>query len=867
MENLLIHHVDYRSAMSLLGCQLSVLSLPATTRCPVCLADGQLIVAQDTDRQGCWTYCRKCEFAADIITLASRVWKLGIPETIARLQAHEAIPSACCDQAAVKSYIDNVRKQQCVQRFWEICRTNYREAVDESLWQLQQQFDAYADVIQQSRITAFMGASDRIAVQLFARISGLCNPPTISGAAWRTAPRLIIPYWNTPGRIAGFVLGSHGQSQPIQYAYWSLYRWRTEAGLIGMPALLQGWHPQYKDDKFIFTDVQTVLRLHSRSFRERIRPLPMASIFLPATQHVAVWRWFNPANLIFCGDDKITTIRQAIAANGRVADVPTTIASISKPSSTDWLLSHLQRHAVPWQIALRRYLRTIDSETVVTLLRDLHVRPEDFGNVVPADRITAITKAFSNIQPTHRSTVQLGSRIITEEPGGWYCKGVCVTDAIVRVEYVIQAAAKTYYRGHILYQSCSYPFLVSAATVQYRGWFHWLVPFVRDVCQAGTPVTSGLWSRRILQIATQFQTPQQVTASTVIGWDNEQQQFNFPTFTLRNGDIVPDGVCLLEKTHIPASQLELPVIFSNDDVQAVTQDTAANCDRWVLLCHVLRRLLRAAVNKNQPNLAINPLNAQTGWSTFLKDIGCCTWSLPNLAISKLQTQRLRHSNGWPTLITTSNVIDNRQFVLQHNDHNLVTAVTDNLQFAMMQLCRTIETVTTGNLHGETTPVSFSRVIPHLLQYITKPENWQHCNKDIDTSVFPAAERWLQSLQVDPTVVQRARQVTQLESEMPRQLVAVVYELCRTGRSIGVYGLPTPDDCLAIEAPDMNLVWISQTCLRAACHAYGYTLEISAVTSHLTAAGLIQNTAEPQWPAAGWVVPYTWWREQFATITR
>ena len=60
-------------------------ALPAIATCPLCHTESQLRVVLDAVTGGEWAYCLTCKFSGDMIALAARAWKLGIPATLRRL--------------------------------------------------------------------------------------------------------------------------------------------------------------------------------------------------------------------------------------------------------------------------------------------------------------------------------------------------------------------------------------------------------------------------------------------------------------------------------------------------------------------------------------------------------------------------------------------------------------------------------------------------------------------------------------------------------------------------------------------------------------------------------------------------------------
>ena len=76
--------VPHRRLLDLLGCKVRTYGLPQRTRCPICQG-GILHVVEDHGSGGEWFSCQGCGQSGDMIELASRVWRLDISATIARL--------------------------------------------------------------------------------------------------------------------------------------------------------------------------------------------------------------------------------------------------------------------------------------------------------------------------------------------------------------------------------------------------------------------------------------------------------------------------------------------------------------------------------------------------------------------------------------------------------------------------------------------------------------------------------------------------------------------------------------------------------------------------------------------------------------
>ncbi len=852
--------------------------------CPLCRSVDQLLVSLDTSLGGEWAYCRECKFAGDMIALASATWKLGILQTLQRLAA--MVDGFPVDPVVFDSYI--VRRHDRLARirdFWQGCQVCHMKAENADLRALQKKFNshnaAYDDWPQ--GVGQFIGSSCKDAVEAtFQPIksenwegvknkrSGSLPSTTLTGPNWKDL--LVIPYWDLPGRMCGFLFIGRGGEIGTDFVYRPLYPKKLEGGLAMLPALLGPTHPQFGASKFVFTDVDIAIRFHTRNIRESLTMLPLAASWDDGRHCTAsVWDWFKAKNLIFWGYDYLKTIKQARQANGLVSTLRVTRTEVDTNmrnlSPVEWLI-RVRASTIPWATALQDYLGSVDDAAIAETLLQLDLQGRDL--TVFAEGCSEQLRGrlqFVMTNKTLENKVLFENHWIVEKADGWYMVkgGARISNAVIHIDNVLTTVSKrSYYRGTVLFNGVRYPFVEKTTTLT-RGALCWAQSFLRDQAKAGVSEYFPSWNKRAVQLAIMFSNPTYANGIDVIGWDAANRQFNFPRFAIQaGGNITTDFSCLFDNADVPGKELPLPGLVPRVHIDALSAGNDETQIFWAVAACVVANIVAPAVNRNQLPILLGGEGASgIGESAALR-LGC----------AQLQTDgngtplpyELAATCSWPVV---GGPLRSSRFGLLDRDEfrnglfsvaeiaGKVLAIRGRVNFiAHKRKLGSLQLLHNAALY----------VIPNYIQDLYR-RNIMLSNEspDLAIDVLHDMADWFSRLNGDPASVLLACDILYTPRSKPAYwyFCDLVFHLhaegvLSSGESNYLEGIES------IVQMDKNLIWISQDRFSDAVKMVGGVApDIILISKSLEEAKAL--VSEPTHKHRhGWLIRADWWNEQHQT---
>ena len=207
--------VPHRRLLDLLGCKVRTYGLPQRTRCPLC-EEGILQVDEDHSCGGEWFWCQGCGQSGDMIELASRVWRLDISTTIARL-ARRGFELPADPESEAQYQREHLDYRQRLLGLWQ-------QASNGRLRQNGQLMGVLSRLGIHSQLStdrwnngpgAMLGGTDTASIEScffpramqHAKAKGdRCNPSQraiFRGGGWNDV--LVLPFQDLPGRVCSFL--------------------------------------------------------------------------------------------------------------------------------------------------------------------------------------------------------------------------------------------------------------------------------------------------------------------------------------------------------------------------------------------------------------------------------------------------------------------------------------------------------------------------------------------------------------------------------------------------------------------------------------------------------------------------------------
>jgi len=291
---------------------------------------------------------------------------------------------------------------------------------------------------------------------------------------------LLTPFYDLPGRVAGFMfLGRRGVN-PADQVFHALERRQGqgqkyrpyEAGLAWLPQLCR----DSPDREFLaISDPWLALRLQLRHFQGFSTPLPLTvwhdgpagrtsrqAWQILEGRRVVIWSWQLDHRAVY----------QAIQANADIAlagpEEPTarSLAHYARQHIPIDLVRRILSRARPWREALGRWARDASEGAIEELLLNL----ESYGvDVADLCRSSPALRCGKWCQPSRlpEKVVLLDGRRFIERSDGWYhCtkdhKFLKIVDGVIRVERVeaTENPQGQIYHGKVLFRGELIPFRV-----------------------------------------------------------------------------------------------------------------------------------------------------------------------------------------------------------------------------------------------------------------------------------------------------------------------------------------------------------------------------------------------------------------------
>ncbi len=851
------------------------------------------MVVIDAALGGEWAYCKACKFAGDMITLSSCAWKLDIHTTLTRLieQGVLVIPGHKKDphHSYINNYYDPLLR---LRTLWKECQNKHIHPETAGMRMLQRRLgvdDVSADW--NERAGQFIGSANKVLIESVIqhgkyknwvenRHKFKCGFQTniFHGRKWKEL--LVVPFWDMPGRMSAFMIIGREADKTNDYMYKSLIQEVSDGGVAMLPAIMNGKHQYFDNKKFILLDLDIAVRLHARYSKEHSQPLPLAVAYDDGRYVTRdIWKLFNGSNLIFWGTDLVKTIKQAKLAKGLVSVMPLTDVQLSnqlRHLDPQQLLRRMEAAAVPWAIALQDYMDNSGDDLVEDVLTQLDLHGRDLALFIEGccqslrNRLRGITenKKFD-------TQLRFESHWIHQRTDGLYLAKTdeCISNALVRVEQIITTLDdKNRYRGIIRFNEKEYPF-TERTNVLEKGLLSWVQAYLRDKCHAGISEYYPNWNRKALQISLKLHPPQYVRGISMVGWDADSRQFNFPNFVIRhNGEVLTDFAFLFESSEIPGQHLPPPGMIPREYIKNLGDANPETQIFWATAAGVISNIIAPAIGRKPKTLLLAGDGAHGVGSSAAIRLGCAAvLDYKKATYFPDQLPTFEWANCWPAVVPLMLAHNKYRWLEQQQAPNFVLSVpaVAGSVLAMrgrVNMIRYHRQLGSLQLLYDAAPF----VIPNYIQDLyTRNIFMPDASRDLADDVLQDLAAWFERTGGNAETVLSARDV--LRTPTARTPVdyfcELVFELFTEGKlKIGRDGYDKADERCAImqfDSPQAGM-WISQSRFsKVVERAGGVAPDLLLITRSLKEQHLLLD--EPLYAREhGWLVPEQWWNSRFQT---
>lgn len=617
-----------------------------------------------------------------MIELAAAVWKVSPGKALIKARnAGLDIPRSAALAAPLLAYRQHqFAPRERTRAFWATCQDYFVRAEAPSIRGLQHLLGLKGALGRswQHRGAPFVGGINLTRARRFITPSETPEPGSsrqvlrgsryFKGRGWQDL--MVLPAYDLPGRICGFYfIGRQTQPGDVEYHRAPEFnkRWLGpekqgaaaqlfESGIMMPAAAFQRSHRLFGSTVFVLDDPFLALRLQIRYMQSTNIPFPMVAFYRDKNHAPRnVWDWLPRGSLVFWSQEPdVAMIAMAQKSHGSVAVRHVSAAEYERNMRTravDRWFQLIKCESKPWEYALREQLRRAAADRLEEMLVELgYTGPQLRDFITSCD-----TALAAKLQAVHDGQARLrrityGRHVLREDETGWYIEsGPQICDVVVRIEQVLRTAdERSYYRGVVLFQGDTIPFVEQTASLD-RSLWKWARQFLAGKGK-GIPTFVTSWGKSAMDIALRFCTPDIVTGADRVGWDAVRRQFNMPGYAIRvPNEIVEDYACLFTDDDVPARLLPKPEPLGTPALQVLSGGNDEVRVFWATAACVVHNILTRAMRFPPQEILLAGAGAQSIGSDTAQHLGCVRVDIGSKIAEIAQALNKHYRHDWPVL--------------------------------------------------------------------------------------------------------------------------------------------------------------------------------------------------------------------------
>lgn len=588
----LVRRHNHLRALSALGLPLEKPVFPVILQCPHC---GQytLQLFDDVVTNGIWLNCQGCSAHGDIIIFGAELWKLSLPNTLAKFSELGLIAENEADRAAGE-YERYSKRKTAVENFLYDAGSQVWNHGDDVIACRLRELGVRHEI---EECTKLIGVAHYDQITKICAEVGRPKPPKLRD----DGPSIVFPFHDLPGRITGFLLLQYNEAYESKQTYIPLSGCRSRRPEAGYYLLQTTWlskQPLLKNTQFVFDDVFAAVKTQCESLVRGHGWLPVTSSYSgpEAESYGSSWQAFSPATRIFHGHSPTPElISRACNAKGYISVIP------HKRVSAFHKLTAIRTRAQTWQQVLRATLNGVNEMTAEAFAKRLTIPPEKLNAF-----LTKIADQFSGgfsdrvmlaaATPVDASVrMQRQHFVVARETGWWSQSGRQVSNFNVVITEVIHADnGDKSYSGCVIMDGQTYPFNENAKRIEKIG----LLTYAGSVvAQNGKlAIFDRVWDRRAHLLAMQLHAPKLINVATRCGWDTEANAFRFSDYEIdHNGDVKKMYAWPKQATN---KKFNEPVPIAPLPIHDIITPAHENSFIWAVVSAVITNLIAPLMRKD-----------------------------------------------------------------------------------------------------------------------------------------------------------------------------------------------------------------------------------------------------------------------------
>ena len=631
-------------------------AFPAVLSCPFC-GKSTLYCYDDTSREDIWLACDTCSVHGNIITFAAQIWKLTPAQTLAKFDEN-GLCSRKNDAEEINTLAKSIERTAAAEKFWA--------AAEKQLWDHDD--ITIAHKLRELGVSVEIPCVGMVGVTQPKQVDELCERVARAFPTnFARTPAIVLPYYDLPQRLSGFLLLQPGEDLTTQRAFIGTSRSgrvKTDVGYYMLQTALLPENPALKHAYFIVDDPLWVLKAQTTQLRHGQQLLPLCASYDGKEGNSCSTNllMFPHARRFFSGRTLTPAlISQAAAARGYVCTPPDRRTPLpDMPVKTIGRLANICRHAQTWQDALATVFKTNSGLAAQAFAAELNIdrdRIQRFLHDRTALSHDAIQRVLEKVVPHHGvATIKYRPKTVIERDNRWYSTtGEQLSNCAPIVKRIIHTdTGDKYYDGYIQKDDKAYPFFERSTVVERLGLLNYASQHMAK--HGELAMFTRQWNLRSLAAALMLHPPRILSVSSAPGWNEETKEFQFRQYSFkRDGTVTPapcPELCAANPLNLP--EPESVAALAIQDLLLPTHENAA---LWAFTVTALTGMLAPVLAASAQSVVMERHVFDT-FAVFAEQFGChnITVGTPyrNNSVGVMRTIQ---SVRWPTLVSEINDAD------------------------------------------------------------------------------------------------------------------------------------------------------------------------------------------------------------------
>lgn len=504
-----------------------------------------------------------------------------------------------------------------------------------------------------------------------------------------------VPYYCRPGSVSGFQFMGRNLRPEVDWP-WVKLRKHTSPGLT--------YHPKLNDAVpslvVCVGDLDAYLRLQASYYmRKPTKPIPLLSWFDKDGVRTKQdsWMYFYPSKKVFwCAGLDASTLVQACENNGRIycANIdktePNCVRMYLRDKTTEQHMTTWIKNAKPWTEVLEQFVKSNDRAVVESLIRECMMRGIPRDTLLSPLSKEVRTHIGQLIKP--QSEVKFlnfyGRVRVTDDHRGWTIEAtnMLISNARVHLEQAMYNAADNdvYYHGKILYKDKVLKFCVAKSVIDKEGTLAWAH---KELIKAklGVSVFMPKWNKSAFTLAGRFCDATVVESISKVGWNDDNNEFDFANFKLTKQGVVIDQDKMLLDRKLPTRNLQKPESLLLTDVEPLLEVTETNKTIWGVFAYVALNAFSKMYGYNTKGLTVTPDNSKCVMPVMTA-LGCNHAKVSAITVDDAVSQET--TQGWTIGIGLSDKVQRgvlKQVIDAQSGDRVCVVKTSPAQQALLAL--------------------------------------------------------------------------------------------------------------------------------------------------------------------------------------